>query len=260
MAVEVKQESSTLLGAINRQPTKRMSDDEIELLCLNLKLDQPSIDIITKIRNSPPVRLVRGGRNNVTGRYPSQLMGVTIQFESHTCELPVICILEHVEKAVREYYDQPYTFTIEYENRKGRKVTVPYTPDFFIIYDTYVEFIECKTEEDLCKIAKDRPGYFVLNKDGRWHCPPAEEALARHGFRHRVISSAEIDLTLYNNLIFFEDYLHVNTAPVSSQVRSSVLQVVKVASRITLEELLNLTFTLGGTADDIYTLIARGDL
>ncbi len=187
-------------------------------------------------------------------------MGVTIQFESHTCELPVIYILEHVENDVREYYDQPYTFTIEYVNRKSRKVIVPYTPDFFIIHDTYIEFIECKTEEELSKMAKDRPGFFVLDKDGHWHCPPAEKGLEQHGFSHRIISSAEIDLTLYNNTIFFEDYLHPNAPSPSTPICSSVFQMLKIASRITLDELLNFTFTVGGTADEIYTLIARGKL
>jgi transposase InsO family protein len=260
MVIMAEQESSSLLRVVNRQSTKRMSDDEIELLCLNLKLDQPAIDIITKIRNSPPIRSVRGGRNNVRGRYPSQLMGVTIQFESHTCELPVIYTLEHVGKDVREYYDQPYTFRVEYLNRRGRKVPLTYTPDFFVIHDTYIEFLQCKTEEELRLLEKDRPGFFVLDKDGRWRCPPADEALAQYGFSHRVISSAELDLTLYNNNIFLEDYLHTNTPPVSTKIRSSVLETLKVASRITLDELLNLTFTFGGTADDIYTLIASGKL
>lgn len=254
-----QKETSTPKKSVN-QVTGRMTDDEFELLCLKLALPQSSIDIIKKIRSSPPVRLVRGGRNNVRGRYPSNLMGVTIQFESHTCELPVVYLLEHVCNDVREYYDQPYTFAIEYVNRKGRKVTLQYTPDFFIIHDTYIEFIECKTEDDLRAIAGDRPGYFVFKKDGQWHCPPAEEALARYGFCHRVISSAEIDLTLYNNILFFEDYLRVSTPQVGSQIFSSVLQVTNIAGRITLEDLLSLVFTTGGTADDIYTLIARGDL
>lgn len=47
MLVKVKQELGSLLRAVNRQSTKRMSDDEIELLCLNLKFDQPAIDITT---------------------------------------------------------------------------------------------------------------------------------------------------------------------------------------------------------------------
>jgi transposase InsO family protein len=260
MVVGVTQEASSLLKVAGTQPIKRMSDDEVELLCLNLKLSQSAIDIVNKIRNSPPVRSVRGGRNNVRGRYVSQLMGVTIQFESHTCELPVIYLFEHAENSVREYYDQPYTFKIEYKNRAARKVTVSYTPDFFVIYDADLEFIECKTEEELRKIAKERPGFYVLDKDGRWRCPSAEEALAQYCFRHRIISSAEIDLTLYNNIIFIEDYLRVSTPPVSPQIRSSVLQMVKVASRVTLDDLLNLIFAVGGTADDVYTLIARGEL
>src|SRR5437588_2922774 len=258
--LKVEQKEKSTPKELVSQVTGKLTDDEFELLCLELALPQPAIDIIKKIRSSPPVRLVRGGRNNVRGRYPSSLMGVTIQFESHSCELPVIYLLEHVSNDVREYYDQPYTFAIEYVNRKGRKVTLRYTPDFFIIHRTYIEFIECKTEEELHQLAKDRHGYFVLNKDGQWHCPPAEEGLARYGFRHRVISSAEIDLILYSNVLFFEDYLRVSTPPVTPQIFSSVLQMVKIASRITMEDLLNLVFTTGGTADDIYTLIARGDL
>lgn len=258
--LKVVREDNKAFKPFISQAKRRMTDDDFELLCLKLKLSQSAIDIVTKIRTSPPVRLVQGGRNNVKGRYPSRLMGVTIQFESHTCELPIIYLLEHVENDVREYYDQPYTFKIEYTNRTGRNVTVPYTPDFFIIHETYIEFLQCKTEEELRKVAKDRPGFFVLDKDGRWRCPPAEGALAQYGFSHRIISSAEIDLTLYNNIIFFEDYLHANTAPVSATICSSVLQMLRVAGRITLDELLNLTFTFGGTADDIYTLMAQGEL
>jgi transposase InsO family protein len=234
-----------------------MSDDEIELLCLNLKLDPPAIDVISAIRNSPPVRLVRGGRNNVRGRYASRLMGVTIQFESHSCELPVIYQLEYIEADVREYYDQPYTFRIGYENSAGRKINPLYTPDFFVIRDTYVEFIECKAEEQLRQIAKDRPGYYVLGNDGQWRCPPVEKVLAQFGFRFTIISSADIDHTLYSNLVFLEDFLVVNTPSVDATICSDILQMFQADGRIALDELLNQTFAIGGTADDVYTLIAQ---
>ena len=79
MVVEAKQEAGSLLKVAGGQPVKRMSDDEFEILCLNLKLSQPAIEIINKIRSSPPVRSVRGGRNNVRGRYASQLMEVTMR-------------------------------------------------------------------------------------------------------------------------------------------------------------------------------------
>ena len=43
---------------------------------------------IEQIRTGNPARRVGGRRHNVTGRYPSKKMGVTIQFESHRVELP----------------------------------------------------------------------------------------------------------------------------------------------------------------------------
>jgi hypothetical protein len=51
--------------------------------------------VIHKIRSADPARRVRGGRGNVSGRYPSRKMGVTIQFESHRVELAGIYEMEH---------------------------------------------------------------------------------------------------------------------------------------------------------------------
>lgn len=43
-------------------------------------LSEPAKAAITHIRGCEPARRVGGGRANVTGRYPSKKMGVTIQF------------------------------------------------------------------------------------------------------------------------------------------------------------------------------------
>ncbi len=262
--LKVEQEENTISSA--NQVKGKLTDDEFEFLCLKFDLPQPAIEIITKIRTSPPVRLVRGSKKNVRGRYPSRRMGVTIQFESHTCELPVIYKLEYPQQYgrdynnIREYYDQPYTFTIEYENEKGRKSGTTYTPDFFVITDTCFEFIECKTEEELRALAKKKPWMYKLGKDGQWHCSPVEKALKQYGFSHRTISSAEIDRTLYNNILFLEDYLNVNTPPVSLAIRTDITAMVNNVGCITLGELIEMTLVAGGTADDVYTLIARGGL
>lgn len=53
-----------------------------------------------------PTRRVGGGRDNVSGRYPSRKMGLTIQFQSHGVELPLVYEMEH-DPGVLEYYDQP---------------------------------------------------------------------------------------------------------------------------------------------------------
>lgn len=93
--LKAAQDENTMSGSVVSRAKGRLTDDELELLCLKLNLSQSAVDIVTKIRTSPPVRLVQDGRNNVRGRYPSRLMGVTIQFESHTCKLPIIYKLEY---------------------------------------------------------------------------------------------------------------------------------------------------------------------
>ena len=55
-----------------------------------VNLSEDAQSTIAQVRNSDPARRVGGGRSNVTGRYPSRKMGVTIQFESHRVELPAI--------------------------------------------------------------------------------------------------------------------------------------------------------------------------
>ena len=59
--------------------------------------------IINQIRSSEPARRVGGGKQNVSGRYPSKKMGVIIQFESHRVELARIYELEH-DPEVLEYF------------------------------------------------------------------------------------------------------------------------------------------------------------
>src|SRR5438477_12072759 len=93
---------------------------------------EPTRRIIQYIRSSPPSRRVGGGRSNVSGRYPSRKMGVTIQFESHRVELAFIYQLEH-DSSVLEYYDQPPSIPLAYDASNGRRLSVLHTPDFFVI-------------------------------------------------------------------------------------------------------------------------------
>src|SRR5438477_397475 len=69
--------------------------------------------IIDCIRSSGPSRHVGGGRSNVSGRYPSRKMGVTIQFESHRVELAGVYEMEH-DAGVLEYFDQPPSIKLDY--------------------------------------------------------------------------------------------------------------------------------------------------
>jgi hypothetical protein len=64
-----------------------LGHDDLMAWFQRLGIPKPTSSLINDIRSSGPSRRVGGGRSNVSGRYPSRKMGVTIQFESHRVEL-----------------------------------------------------------------------------------------------------------------------------------------------------------------------------
>src|SRR5438105_5051212 len=61
--------------------------------------------VIEEIRAAPPTRRVRSAAGNVAVRFPSRKMGVTIQAESHRCELAGVYEYEY-DSATLAFYDQ----------------------------------------------------------------------------------------------------------------------------------------------------------
>jgi len=64
-----------------------LGQDDLAAWFQRLRIPEPTRSLIMDIRASDPSRRVGGGGSNVSGRYPSRKMGVTIQFESHRVEL-----------------------------------------------------------------------------------------------------------------------------------------------------------------------------
>src|SRR5207249_10865272 len=133
-----------------------LSDEEFVLWCKRLSLSREAQSAIATIRSAGPARRVGGGRQNVSGRYPSRKMGVTIQFESHRVELAGIYEMEH-DAGVLEYYDQPPPLKLTYNSANGRHLTVIHTPDFFVLHRAEAGWEEWKTEEDLVRLAEHNP-------------------------------------------------------------------------------------------------------
>ena len=71
-----------------------LTPGEFQQWCKALHLSAEAVDLIARIRFSPPARRVQGRAGNVCGTYPSRKMGVMIQFESHTVELGAIYLME----------------------------------------------------------------------------------------------------------------------------------------------------------------------
>jgi putative transposase len=96
-----------------------LTTEEFRAWCQHLHLAPETEALITSIRESPPVRKVRGRANNVTGRYPSPKMGCSIQFESQHVELWAIYAMER-DDDVLEYYDQSVRIPLRYRAKSSR--------------------------------------------------------------------------------------------------------------------------------------------
>ncbi len=211
--------------------------------------------LIDHIRSSHPARRVGGGRANVSGRYPSRKMGVTIQFESHRVELAAIYEMEH-SPDVLEYYDQPPSIKLFYDSLAGKRLAVLHTPDFFVIRQNEAGWEEWKTEEDLHRLQERSPNRYQW-QDGRWRCPPGEAHAHPCGLFYRVRSSKEIHWTYQRNIQFLEDYLRIDPSilPLPTEAREKILAYTNALPGISLEELLERTAEFA-TPDDVYRLIA----
>jgi len=230
-----------------------LSEDQFDNWCQRQKLSQPARKTLELIRKGEPSRRVGGGRKNVSGSYPSQKMGKTIQFESHKVELPFIYQLEH-DCDVLEFYDQPPPIKISYCSPNGRQLSFFYTPDFFVIRTEAAVWVECKTEPDLKKLAATSQNRYFLGEDGQWHMPPGEQYAQEFGFFFCIWSDAEIDWVLQRNIIFLEDYYRAEYSCVSSSTGKVVRSLVSAQPGLTLHQLLHQAH--GASADDIYFLIA----
>jgi hypothetical protein len=143
-------------------------------LCERLGLSTEARAVIETIRSSPPTRRVRSAAGNVSVRYPSRKMGVTIQAESHRVELAGLYEYEHDDKTL-EFYDQPPAIKLVYTAKNGRQVDVWHTPDYFVIRSEAIGWEEWKTEAGLERLVETMPHGYVRDEVGRWRCPPGEK-------------------------------------------------------------------------------------
>jgi putative transposase len=219
--------------------------------CRRLGLSPQAERVIRQIRTSPPARHVRSGRGNVSGRYPSRKMGVTIQFESHRNELAAIYAMEH-SRAVVEYWDQPPPIKLTYRTPAGRAVGVLHTPDFFVLRTDAAGWEEWKLEDDLRRLAERQPQRYCRTAAGTWHCPPGEAYAQACGLSYQLRSSAEINWVFQRNMLFLEDYLRAEPAPSPPAVAETIQRMVAAQPGMTLQALLHSDITV---ADAIYDLI-----
>ena len=215
-------------------------------------------ELIDQIRRSPPVRAVQGGGGNVTINYPSRKMGFTVQCESGTAEFPFL-ILCQTNPRVLEIYDQATHIILEYEveTKKGlQKVVVPHVPDFTVVFDDRrPTFYECKLREQLEKLVQEPNSRYVADGDG-FRCPPAEAAAAYYGFGYELWTPCSVSLAFTDNSRFLEAEWGMSECTFDDQVIDRIIERVRVAPGISLEELVHAL----GDPDPVHWAIFHGHI
>ena len=235
-----------------------LKDDKFLTWCKCLGLGDATCETVAEVRSRGPTRRVGGGRSNVSGRYPSRKMGVIIQFESHKVELAFIYQLEH-DSSVLEYYDQPPSIPLAYDASNGRRLSVLHTPDFFVIRQEAAGWEECKTEEDLGKLAEKSPNRYQRDTASHWRCAPGESHANQFGLYYHVRSDASINWTLQQNLQFLDDYLRVDSTSISPKLREDVIAETARHPGLCLSELIQRTKDVA-SRDVIHFMIAAGEI
>lgn len=183
----------------------------------------------------------------------------TIQFESRTNELPRILLFEN-DANVLEFWDQPNHLKLTWQINGGdkcRNYTGHCVPDFFLLEYSGCGWVECKTEQELQEIAS-KSTRFVKRSDGTWISPAGEAAANEYGLFFRVLSTDGINPILYNNLLYLDDYYHVNAPPIPKDIRSAIKAAVAANPGILISELK--LACPQAQQDQLNMLIACGDL
>lgn len=234
-----------------------LSQEDFTQWCRRLDLQEKARNLIQQIRSSPPNRRVSSIKKNVSGRYPSRKMGLTIQFESHKNELAAILEFEY-DPDILEYFDQPFPpLKLQYKAKNGKQLCVLHTPDFFLIRKNSAGWVECKTEKDLLLLAEKQPTRYFRDNSGYWFCPPGETYAKQFELLYQLRSSAQSNPLYLRNIEFLEDYLR-DTIQVPQQYRELIFSIIKSEPGITLGRLLGLGLNIN--ADQIYALIAARDI
>lgn len=234
-----------------------LSDEELEALFDGNQTPDQGRRRIRWIRQNAPIRRVDGGTKSVKVRYAPRKMPFVLEAEAFNTEYAALVTYDNDEETL-EIYNQPAQLKISYINHKGKKVSPFITPDLFLIRNSGFRFEECKTEEELLKLARAEPTRYRVDETGRWRSPPAETAAAELGCGFSIRSTKENNWALIENLEFLRDYLTDRCPAVPDSEKESVLGYFKASAWATVSDLVQ--GNLKANADSIYTLIVQKKL
>jgi putative transposase len=232
----------------------KMTPEAFYTWCQHLGLTSETKTLVASIRSSPPVRRVKSRAGNITGRFPSPKMGVSIQFESAHVEFWAIYAMER-DPDVLEYYDQPCRIPLTYQAKSGKRTTQWHTPDFFVLRRESAGFEEWKPAQALDPLASSQPARYQIAGTGHWCCPPGENYAAQFGLTYRLRSSAELHPLEIQNLKFLQDFW-AHEVPAHPEQESLALAHIQAHPGTAVSDLLATYPEL--SVDIIWVLLSTG--
>ncbi len=233
-----------------------LTEEQFETWIHHRRLPKEAIELIRRIRESEPVRRVKGRVGNVAGRYPSPKMQRTIQFESQHVELWAIYGMER-DQHLLEYYDQPVRIPLSYRASTGRRTTQWHTPDFFVLKTSGAGFEEWKPEQVLDKLIVSMPHRYVRDATGAVRCPPGEAYAHALGLSYQVRSTGSYHPLYIQNLKFLQDFW-AHPVQISERESDCVLASLEGEPAMTVTELLKRHTDL--SVDVIWALLSQGKI
>lgn len=231
-----------------------LNDAELHQLFERLQLPELGRARIQHIRDNPPSRVVRSNKTSGKTRYTPIKMPFVVEAEAVTTEYVAIVEWDHDSETL-EYYAQPEPLRITYLGPdRMRRISTLTTPDYLRITASRFAFVECKREEELQRLARQMPGRYQREANGRWRSPPAEAAAAELGCVFEIRSSSENNWALHENLELLKDFHIGEPVSIDDAVAQDLRERLSRDGWISTFDLVHHEPAI--PADQLYALIA----
>lgn len=240
-------------GASSHPPLWRQDAATLEHAMIAAGATAEGARYALRVFASDPSRRVQSGVGNVTVRFPSLKMGVSIQAESKGVELAGFLDLEW-DTAVAGYWDQPDPIRVE-RTSGGRRSAHLATPDALVLYaDHQLALIEYKPQDQLQRLATRYPDDWVTEQ-ARWRFLPGERAAESLGIPFIVISSNELPKTRAQNLMQVLPYRSDTLSDEDLKVLKELLSYISTRGWVSLRDAKRLCGL--ENASPLYRLLAH---
>jgi TnsA endonuclease C terminal./Integrase core domain. len=182
-------------------------------------------------------------------------MGHSLGADARTTEFSAFLDYE-LDDAVYEFWEQAVELVIRYDDKSGRRRAVRTRIDALVLERDGVYLDSWKTEEELLELIQTKPGMYARGEKG-WYSPASEVAAAEIGLRFRLRTPASIRSEVVQNGIFLRSYWR-SEEEVTTDAAAALLEAVDERPGLTVADVLRSCPKV--RVDDLYLLIARGDL